>query len=172
VNARYTSREADERGAALILAIAFMVLVGVIGAALLGATTSGLHNRQALERTRDKEYAADAAIESAITQVRTLAAPGPALHTCGPYPLAAGSVSAGAPAIQVDCAGVPTLTIRGLLQRNVLFTSCLQSDVDTATGTCKPSSVIIRALVNFETSGSGSAIVVTHTTVQTWSVNG
>ena len=78
----------DERGASLILAIVFMVVVGGIVGGTLAMVSSGLKNRAQLDQARDREYAADGAIEYAIAQVRTTGGTGPGLSSCGsPFPL-------------------------------------------------------------------------------------
>ena len=61
-------RMEGERGASLILAIVFMVVIGAISAAVLATTTSGLQDRVVLDQARNREYAADGAIEIAITR--------------------------------------------------------------------------------------------------------
>ena len=67
-----------ERGASLLLAIVFMVVVGAISAAVLATTASGLQDRVALDQARNREYAADGAIETAVTASGTTAAHAPA----------------------------------------------------------------------------------------------
>ena len=156
----------DERGASLVLAIAFMVIIGAIAMATLSMTTGGLNNRRSLDRVRDREYGADAAIEFAIANVRTLnsANGGPAVESCSSALPA--SYSVGGRNYHVDCENAPAVTFEGLLQRNVIFTAC------EGTATCTAANEIIRAQVNFETIGSGTApIVVGRTWIQSWSVN-
>ncbi len=153
----------DERGAALILAIAFLVVVGGIGAAVLSSVTSGLNDRTALDAARNREYAADGGIERAIAQVRAIPLPGgPGIASCGsPYSTTLNSV-----AIRVDCSNQPTITLGGFLQRNVVFTAC----VDTGSQ-CTDQSAIIRAQVNFQAQSAGTVLNVTRTWIQSWSVN-
>ena len=67
--ARFRPQRRDERGAALILAIAFMVIIGATAGATLAMVTSGLHNRRTLDTVHDREYAADAAVEYTIAAV-------------------------------------------------------------------------------------------------------
>ncbi|MEZ5249417.1 MAG: hypothetical protein R2713_09470 [Ilumatobacteraceae bacterium] len=70
---RRRPRDPDrDRGASLIMAIGFVVLVGSIAAGLSGLVTSSSTNRIALGQVRDLQYAADGAIEEAITEVRFL----------------------------------------------------------------------------------------------------
>ena len=68
----------DERGATLILVIAFMLVMGGIGAAVTSSVTTGLNGRIVLDQVRNRQYAADGGVEFAITQVRALPLPGPA----------------------------------------------------------------------------------------------
>ena len=86
-----------ERGASLILAIAFMVVVGAISAAVLATTTSGLQDRVALDQARNREYDADGAIETTIAQARGAQRPVPATPAT-PFTLNNSSVG-----IHVDC---------------------------------------------------------------------
>jgi Tfp pilus assembly protein PilX len=160
-----TRRPRDERGASLVLAIAFLVVVGSIGVAMLSAITSAMNDRTVLDGVRDREYAADGAIEAAIVQVRGLTDPGPGLAPCAPaghYTHSLANIQ-----IRVDCANAPTLTLSSFLQRNVIFSACL----DTGAA-CVDANAIMRAQVNFQAVGSGAALQVTRTWVQSWSVNG
>ena len=160
-----TRRAHDESGAALILAIAFLVVIGGIVAATLASMTSGLNDRAVLDGARDREYAADGAIQYAIAQVRTLPAPGPALTGCGtPAYHALDGVQ-----IRVDCANVPTETFSGYLQRNVIFSACVVASPDVACGG-PTTPVVVRAQVDFEATGSGATVNVTGTWIQSWSV--
>ena len=160
-------RRKDERGASLILAIAFMVVIGATAGATLAMVTSGLNNRRSLDTTRDREYAGDAAIEYAIAQVRALPVPGPALMPCGPYVY---SVPPNNVSMHVDCTPVPTRTFTGFLQRNVVFTACVGSISDTCGSSGHPN--VIRAQINFQALATSTVVVVTRTWVQSWSVNG
>ena len=160
----------EERGAALILAVAFMVVVGAIGAAVLSTVNSGLSNRRSLDHSRDREYAADGAIQTAIAQVRAIpgsgAYEGPvALNPCGPYIHTLNSVK-----IQVDCVGAPAVTQSLYKQQNVIFSACEFSKV--VAGACPASSVLIRAQINFQTPGEFANLQIQRTWVQAWSVNG
>ena len=67
---RRPRREHEDRGAALLLAVGFVVVIGAIAGGLAGLATSGVNNRVTLEQVRNREYAADGAIENAISQVR------------------------------------------------------------------------------------------------------
>jgi hypothetical protein len=162
------SRANDETGASLILAIAFIVVIGALIGATFTLLTSGLNQRRILDKARDREYAADAAINYAIAQTRSLAAPGAALTGCtNPFP----DVSLNGFTIRVECTNVPTTTFSGFLQRNVIFVACLKDGSHSCGGSNNP--VIIRAQVNFQGTGTpGQTVNITGTTVQSWSVLG
>jgi hypothetical protein len=169
-------RRCDERGASLVLAIVFLLVVGALATATLAHITSGLNSRRSLDAVRDREYAADAAIEYAIADVRTAGGSGPALSSCPPP----GSPTPGhthffyqyqvaGKAIRVDCINAATLTFSGFTQRNVIFVACDDkgSDCDSASN----NKTIIRAQVNYQALGSLTAPVITGTQIQSWSVN-
>lgn len=152
------------------MAIAFVLLVGAISGGLVSLAASGLANRNTLQVLRNRQYAADAAIEQAIATVRTLTC------TSTPTPLVDSSVNGVAIRVDwVNACGVvqggdreATATAAGsdgivVAQRNVVFSACL------STGSpCVPADVIIRASVNFQ---QAHGATVTRTFVQTWSVN-
>jgi Tfp pilus assembly protein PilX len=157
----------DESGAALVLALAFLIMMALIAGGLLASVASGLNSGVTLDRARAREYAADSAIQYAITQVRALPDPGPALSGCG-----SGThysyTSADNPAIniRVNCSNVFQFTRTGFQQRNVIFNACVESGSD-----CTDTNSVIRAQVNFQTVGTGASMQVTRTWVQSWSVN-
>jgi hypothetical protein len=166
----FTRGTRDESGASLVLAIVFMVVVGGIAGATLSLITSGVNNRASLDVLRDRQYAADGAIEDAIAQVRALPPPGPALSGCDGVPVGTPvphfSHTLNGIDIRVNCTNVPTRTFSGYLQRNVIFTACLETSVD-----CTDTSSIVRAQVDFQAVGLGATTTVTRTWVQSWSVN-
>ncbi len=152
-----------DRGASLMMAIGFMVLIGAIAAGLSSLVTTSNYNRLTLEIVRDRQYAADGAIEEAISTVRFLDRAGD-----GSCEASAGSSSSGLNdlKIRVDwenvCGVVRTDTGELVAQRNVVFTAC--EDTGSA---CREDAVIVRAQVNFEQTATGE---VTRTWVQSWSV--
>jgi hypothetical protein len=172
VIARWLRSARDERGASLILAITFMVVVGGVSLATLSYVTNGASQRRILDQARNREYAADGAIEFAIAQVRDIkTGGGPGVAPCGtsnpgradyslnPQPLKMNGFD-----IHVDCANAPTLAAGGFLQRNVIFTAC------EGTKPCGAATVV-RAQVNYQATGLGGSINVTRTWIQSWSVN-
>jgi hypothetical protein len=167
----------DERGASLILAIAFMLVAGAIGAGVTTAVSSGVNDSSTLAVARDREYAAEGAIDYAIVHVRaTSPASEIGLTPCGPFtksnvlelgamPLRGGAQHVD---IRVDCEPAPELTADLSARNNVILSAC----VDTGQP-CDPAKVLIRAQINFQVSDSPPAPPkVDRTFVQTWSVNG
>lgn len=156
-------RRGTDRGAGLLLAIGFVTMIGGITAGLTGMITSGLQNRITLDAVRDRQYAADAAIESTIAQVRGLDR-----ATTGACSSSGGSTTStlNGSTIHVDWRTACTV-VRGadgvvVSQRNAVFNAC----IDTGAA-CATNAVLINAQVNFEQGASGS---VTKTYVQSWSV--
>lgn len=170
---RHIRQPRDERGAALVLAILFMVVVGAVGGGVVASISSGIHDGAALAQARNREYAADAAIETSIARVRLQTANN--ATTCG-SPQGYTFENNPQVLIHVDCANTPAVVAQSdgtlVAQNNVIFTACLQSGpspgatCNTVTGPTG-NGTIITADVSFP--GSGSA-VTTH--VLSWSVNG
>lgn len=159
-----------DAGASLIMAIAFVLMVGAISGGLVSLAASGLGNRNTLQVLRNRQYAADGAIVQAIAALRP--------QTCAATTGSLVDASVNAISIRVDWVNVCGVVQSGdvgatataaaadgtvVAQRNVVFSACLNTG-----STCLPAAVIIRAVVNFQQAhGSG----VTRTYVQTWSVN-
>lgn len=166
---RDRARARDEHGVALVLAIVTLVVIAMMSTAILSLVTSGLNNRDTLDTLRNREYAAEAAIQDAITAVRQLADPG--FQQCGPF----AAPTFDGVAIHVDCINAPRLTTGFLKIRNVIFVACQKVGAGNGT-TCDDTAAdvrlhtIVRAQINFVLPpGSPS---VTQTYVQSWSVNG
>jgi hypothetical protein len=162
VNERIGTRVKDERGASLMLVIAFMVLAGTVAAAVISTSTSGIQQRVVLDQARDRQYAADAAIETTVAAARGLSG------TCPPPPPT--SFPLNHLNVHVDCRSNPAVIVgHGIpkLQKNLIFVACLTPG--TAYGpSCTSTNVVINAQVNFQ--GTAPGPVTTY--VQAWSVNG
>jgi hypothetical protein len=163
-----TPRLPGESGATLILAIAFLLVIGAIGSAVMTSVASGVSNRRTLDQVRDRQYAADGGVEFAIAKVRALPLPGgPGLADCGGtvnidhYNTTLNSVP-----IRIDCANQSAITPSGFLQRNVVFAACRDTGAR-----CANANIVVRAQVNYEAQSAGSTLNVTRTWVQSWSVN-
>lgn len=158
-----TDRSVRDRGASLVMAIGFVVLIGSIAAGLSALVTSSTNNRLTLTEVRDRQYAADGAVEEAITAVRALDR-----STTGACSASAGnrSTTINGYQVRVDwqnvCGVVRTATGELVAQRNVVFSACLDGGA-----VCNEQSVILRAQVNFQQAATG---LVTRTWVQSWSV--
>lgn len=146
----------DESGVALVLALSFTVVIGLVTTALLSSLMSAVSQRSVLDNVRNRQYLADGAVEQAIATVRGIAAPGPGQAACGPYNSSPSGI-----AFHVDCNPVPVLTRTGFLQRNVVFTSCLGN------ATCTTANTIVRAQVNYQ---SADGTTITKTYIQSWTV--
>ena len=167
---------ANDEGAALILVLGVIVMVSAILGGLLSFIATSTRGRVPLDATRARQYAADGAVEYAIGQVRDMPNHNtgvpprplrPAEDACGPYTRTLNGF-----VIRVDCENALRLVLAGgfvLTQRNVILTACLNTYP-----TCNDSNAIIRAQVNFEAgeASSASPLTITHTFVQSWSVNG
>ena len=171
-NCRHTafvaSRARGDRGASLVLALAVMLAMsGIIGGLVTFVTTS---DRVAVNLTlkRNRQYAADGAVEQAIRAVQTDTTMNGLLGTTCPF--ASGHFNPAAPingvSIRVDCAGAAVPVLDGLnrvvLERNVVFLACVDMNV-----ACTDATAILRAKVNFPTNAAGALI---GSFVQSWSV--
>src|SRR5262249_51388404 len=142
-------------GATLIFVLGFMVMVGLMTAGLATQLGSSSKTRVSLDRARNREYAADAAILTDIARVRgnmqTVSALGP--PAAGPCPSSSRVQNPGLNGVpvQVDCSYPgPTFTLSSFVQRNVRFTACSpQSNGTQPCPTGPTGSVIIQAVVNF-----------------------
>ena len=151
----------NESGVALVLALSFMVLVGVVTSALLSSLISSVQQRSVLDGVRNRQYAADAAVEKDIARVRALGGAGAGSQPCAPATRIAYSLNGHT--IHVTCTNVPTKTITGFDQRNVVFASC----IDTGSGECTTTNTIVSAQVNYEGEGLPTPII-SKTYIQSW----
>lgn len=151
-----------DSGAALIVAIGFVVMISMIAAGLTAMVTSGVGNRAILESVRNRQYAADGAVEEAIaTLVDELATDGVA---CGLE--RAQRTNANAMDIRVEtlvtCGAVSGQDGLPEVQLSGVFSACPETGRQ-----CAPEDVIVRAFVGFELDSDGSPL---NTSVHSWSV--
>jgi hypothetical protein len=147
------------------MVVGFILMVGMIAGGLIGLATTGLNNRSTLQMVRDRQYAADAAINQAIADARGRTPVTPCTAGTGTttYPILNGV------SIRVDwdnsCVNNKVKSSDGTFfpQRNIIFSAFCGN---TAAANCNFTDVIIRAQVNFEPA-SGTP---TKTYVQSWSV--
>jgi hypothetical protein len=158
----------DERGASLVLAIAFMVVAGLIGATLLRTTvSSSALGRVQLNNVRNRQYDADAAIERSIARIRGVnPITGSYTSACASADTMSG-VNNAAQSYRVNCAYSPSVATGPnpsgdpVSPNNITFLACLNTGA-----ACTDSTAIVTARVNFQ-SVSGQTV----TFVQSWSVN-
>lgn len=147
-----------DSGAALLLAVGFVLMFGAISGGLASLAANSVNNRNTLEILRNREYSADGAIENAISQARLRGACLPASGTIVDATM--NSVS-----IRVDwvesCPSVLSSNSTPFAQRNVVFLACLNTGPS-----CLATDVITRAQVNFEPAN----LPATKTFVQSWNV--
>lgn len=154
------SSSRDELGVALVLALSFMVLIGVVTSALLSSLISSVSGRAVLDDVRNRQYAADAAVEMDIARVRAIGGDGPAVAACGGFHTYSGL---NGKTIRVECTDIP---IGGaFFQRNVVFNSCVNTGA-----ACAAAATIVRAQVNYEAATIHSP-VITKTYIQSWTVS-
>jgi hypothetical protein len=169
VTSRSVSR--NDEGASLILILGLVVVVSMIMAGLFGFMTTTVRGRVPLDTARNREYAADAAVEYGIARVRSAIDGNGAVCALAPYQHnvtnSAGVTLDPSLAMHVDCTDASGFASAGgfnVLQKNATFAAC----PDTG-AVCNDATVIVRAQVNFQ-KPLGSPIVV-RTFVQSWSVN-
>jgi hypothetical protein len=147
-----------DAGAALIMAVGFMLMVGTISGGLVALATTSMNHRNTLTALRDREYAADGAIENAIASERLIT-------TCVAATRSITDSTLNGVTIRVDsttaCNDVSDSNGDDYAQRNVTFSACV-----TTALACPAGSAIIRAQVNFEPANG----TVTDTVVQYWNV--
>lgn len=159
---RDTRHAPHDRGAALVVAVAFVVMIGTIAAGLTAMVTSGLNTRAALQEIRDRQYAADGAVEQAIAAARSQI--GLDALTCDDE--SASSATVNGVDIHVDrlviCDAAVGTTGLPVTQLSAVFTACTG-----APAACAEEDVIVRALVGFELDADGTVV---HVPVYSWSV--
>jgi hypothetical protein len=139
-----------------------MVMIGAMAAGLTSMVTSGVGNRIALEELRDRQYAADGAVEAAIAEMRVAIEAG--RLGCGDTWATKSSLNELGVLVEaeVDCvavAGPDQLPVRQYVGR---FFAC----PDPIAG-CTADDATVQALVGFETDAKGRVL---DTAVRSWSV--
>lgn len=146
---RRQRREADvgrELGAALVLALVFLVTIGLVLAALVSLTGTNLVNTSNLQGERNVEYAADAAVDGAIQVVRHQAPISP----CPNFPSGAGqSLTINGVTLVVQCTMYQPPNSWGRIAE---FDAC--QTVGAAFATCQ-ANAIVKADVTFNDLPSG-----------------
>lgn len=148
----------NDEGASLILILGLVVVVSMIMAGLFGFMTTTVRGRVPLDTVRNRQYAADGAVEHSITQVRL------GLNAGGPMCAAAMYQHN---AMHVDCTSASGTTSAGgflVSQENAIFAAC--PDIGAV---CTEATIIIRAQVNFQRPTATGPVI--RTFVQSWSVN-
>ncbi|MEI8239071.1 MAG: hypothetical protein WCI22_06580 [Actinomycetota bacterium] len=149
----------DDRGASLVFAIAFIVFIGTVSSGMASMITSSVGDRVQLQKLRDKQYAADGAVEKEIVRIRQVTDQS-IVDTCGT------TSTMNANTIRVDCTQRLDLVTTGFViytQRNVVFKACPSTGV-----ACTDAKVIIFAEVNFQQ--LRNLAPVTKTLVMAWRV--
>jgi hypothetical protein len=131
-----------DRGAVLILALIFLTVVGLVGGALVTLAGSGLSGTSQLQIGQAQGYAAEAAVDAAMQDLRgstaMASAPGYGGTACPTLPLAvpSGNTGGAAQQLEVVCAvasGEAGLGAPVPFERTIVFAACLQS---VAPGSC------------------------------------
>jgi hypothetical protein len=165
MTSRFAPRR-DETGASLLFVIGFLVMVSMVTVGLVPALSSSWTRKVAYDNGRNREYAADGAIETAIATVRVRMRNGQAPCPSSPLTQTLNGVS-----VQVDCSYSQSPSLLGFIQRNATFTACPTLSGGAACST-QPTKLILQAQVNFASTDafSDTTIDVDKTYVQFWSV--
>ena len=116
---RPRATEPDEQGTALILALVFLLSMGLLMGVLVTLSGSNLMATTNLQKQRDTQYSADGAMEAAIQTVRYLDA-GATSTTCA-SPVFSGPLTINGEKLNVWClSGSPRY------ERQVTFWACPQ----------------------------------------------
>lgn len=138
------TRRQDERGQVLLFALGFLTFVGVLAVAVAGYVTTSFRSSDDLRRVRSLEYAADGAVDTAITAVRG-PADTPSIATCPPGPIRINEID-----MRVDCTAPVPLPGNPL---DVTFAAC-PADAGVP---CPAADVVLLAEAEF----SGNKITLT-----------
>jgi Tfp pilus assembly protein PilX len=149
IGGRLRAMRSDDSGAAIVLALLFVLVVGLLGGAMASFATSSLGQTSVLQSNRSLIYSAESGVDVAILKVRSLTtqatAPGygSACPTTSQPVYGAGSDGAAltGKTVSVTCA----VTFPAPFVRNIQFTAAVAGttivdvrttfvDVDTADG--------------------------------------
>jgi Tfp pilus assembly protein PilX len=125
--------ENNDEGAVLILALMFVLVVGLLGGALVTLAGNGLSQTTQLQANRSLTYAADSMVQTAIQQVRDMPQSAPAGYNGAACPAVSATIpengTSGTP-ITVQCAvGMAPLPF----ERSITFVACPSA---AAAGSC------------------------------------
>ncbi len=134
------SRQRDERGAVLILALVFLVAAGAIVTALLGWGGNDIKNVAQFQQNRTLDYAAGSAMQVQMQAVRYNSSACTNSFSPIPIPNASSSVT-----IDVWCSTVFNST--SAATRVVTLTAC--SDSARLAGTCSQANPYLTVMVTF-----------------------
>ena len=141
---RFRFAKRSESGASLILALAFVLVVGMVLVPLVSLAGSNMISTSNLRAERSLEFAADAAMDGAIAAVRHHA---PTI-SCPSFP---GGSSSGlkldGATIEVQCLEAPPSGLNPF-GRYVEFDACVFKTAETWS-TCQ-SNAVVRAQVSFD----------------------
>jgi hypothetical protein len=158
---RLVERTRNESGAALLLALVFVVVIAVIVGALVTLGETNLQDTSHLQNERATEYSADAAVEGAIQSIRHQSPPA----TCPTFNRSGAFTTNGSPFL-VECqyAGTPAI---------VQFVACPwlpgYSSSDPGFVACQ-NSATLRAEVLYGEAGSSSSSYGSNVRVTSWVV--
>ena len=160
----------DEAGTSLVMALVFLVAIGMSVGALVSLTGNNLLNTSNLKSQRSLEYAAQGAAEVAVQNVRYGYSAYTTTAVCTP---GGGTVSLDGDSMSVYCSG--TLSALSASTRTVSFYACASSTTQAA---CIASPVVQATVVfddyslasTYICSASGTTTCGTGETVQSWIV--
>lgn len=133
----------SELGAALILAMVFILGVGAVLVPLLSLTGSNMISTSNLQVERNLEFAADAVMEGAIESIRHDAP----TTSCPTFPAGSSTgLTVDGTAMEVQCSEAP-MSVLNPNGRYVEFDACVSKSGETW-NTCQ-STAVIRAQVSF-----------------------
>jgi hypothetical protein len=144
---RRLHRPADERGAALVMALIFLSAIGITLGALLTFTSTTSTSTGALRTARGYDYDANAAMNAAVANVRVG-------NTCGTGASGytpAWTLNVPSRPVRVDCFPLSSSST----QRNDVFSVCPSS----VSAPCPDASSVLRAnIIFYDVGATGSSV--------------